>query len=241
MSPILSVTLQGMQAGMARVERVAMNLANAQSTGFKREALAVRPFAQALGAQALDSRMDTRQGTVKATGQPLDLALSGPGWFEVAGEQGPLHTRQGSFRLDPQGRLVTAQGRPVLGTGGEIVLQNGTPVIDAQGRVYEGVAGDGGIGRTRPEPIAQLRVVQFAPQATAQRQGDGLVSFDGQPQAAQAPVQVLQAHLENSNVDAAQEMVQLVQAMRHFESLQKVALGYDEMLGHAIRRLGESQ
>jgi flagellar basal-body rod protein FlgG len=254
MNEILSLVLASMHADLARLDRVAMNLANAQTAGYKRELAFALPFAsrvdqgvqQALVASGPEPgeglvsavHVDQRPGTLKATGQALDLALSGPGWFEVQTETGTAYTRQGNFRLDARGRIVTQQGHPVMGVGGEILLAQGNPVIDASGRVFDAAAvlpaGARGV------PVAQLRVVQFDSSAQVQRLGDGLVFVRGEAAAGtEASVQVQQGFLENSNVDAMQEMVQLLQSVRHFETMQKVAMGYDEMLGASIRRLGE--
>jgi flagellar basal-body rod protein FlgF len=181
---------------------------------------------------------DARPGTLKPTGQSLDLALTGPGYFEISTEGGLAYTRQGSWQLDARGRLVTPQGDPVMGQGGEIVLMHPHPVIDAAGQVFEAKA-DGG---AEPMPVAQLKVVQFFDSNTKnmQRIGEGLVITDQPPtQVADSELQVRQGFLENSNVSSMQEMVQLIQSMRHFESLQRVAMGYDEMIGSAVRKLGE--
>lgn len=252
MHPVLALTLQAMQADMGRMDRVAMNLANAQTPGYKREVAAAASFAQALrteslgdaeraGAMPADVRLDLRQGTMKTTGQGLDLALLGPGWFEVRTEQGPAYTRLGNFRRDVQGRLVTAQGLPVAGTGGDIQLPEGPVSIDPAGRIFEAVVADGTVVKARSEPVAQLKLVAFDEGAMARRLGDGLVNFSRASQRAEVRTEVRQGYLENANVSSMQEMVQLMQTMRHFESLQKVALSYDEMLGHAIRKLGEGQ
>lgn len=247
MDGILVLSLQAMQSGMARMDRVGMNLANAQTAGYKRE-LVLADFAQRLQGSAGDAQpasaaavqLDLRQGTVQPTGQSLDLALSGAAWFEVATAQGSAYTRMGNFRRDAQGRLVTAQGLPVLATSGEITLPDGIPVIDAQGRIFESVAGMGQ-ARLRDEPLAQLKLVAFEEGAAAHRLGDGLVAFQGTPQlAADGDTEVRQGYLENSNVRSADEMVQLLQTLRHFESMQKVALAYDEMLGNALRKLGDN-
>lgn len=238
MDLLLSAVLGSMHADMARLERVAMNIANAQTAGYKREVLAAPPFAARVDARgtAMAVLTDARAGTLKATGQPLDLALTGPGWFEVATPQGPAYTRQGDFRLDAHGRMVTQQGHPVLGAGGEIVLLQAAPVIDASGRVFESAAAAG----RQATPVAQLRVVRFAPGATSERLGEGLVLPQGEPvAAAEGEVDVRQGFLENSNVSPMHEMVRLLEAMRHLEAMQKVALGYDEMLGTSIRKLGE--
>jgi flagellar basal-body rod protein FlgG len=252
MHPVLAVTLQAMQADMARMDRVAMNLANAQTPGYKREVVTANAFAQALrmggladgeqgGLVAAAVHLDQQQGTMKTTAQGLDLALSGPGWFEVLTEQGPAYTRLGNFRRDAQGRLVTAQGQPVAGTGGEIQLPEGPLSIDASGRIFEAVAGDGKVAKLRSEPVAQLKVVAFDEGAAARRLGGGLVVFPGATPRAETQTEIRQGYLENANVSSMQEMVQLMQTMRHFESLQKAALSYDEMLGNAIRKLGEGQ
>jgi flagellar basal-body rod protein FlgF len=249
MNEILSLVLGSMHADLARLDRVAMNLANAQTPAYKREIGVTLPFAarleQATGQEPatpmvqrpgdipLSVHVDARPGTLKATGQPLDLALSGPGWFEVQTESGTAYTRQGNFRLDARGRLVTQQGHAVMGAGGEIQLVQGNPVIDAAGRVFESGA--------RGTPLAQLRVVQFDPAARVERLGDGLALVHGESApAAEGSTRIEQGFLENSNVSPMQEMVQLLQAVRHLETMQKVATSYDEMLGTSIRRLGET-
>jgi flagellar basal-body rod protein FlgF len=240
MDTLLSAVLGSMHADMARMERVAMNIANAQTPGFKREVVAAAAFGAQLSAAAtaLSVHLDLRPGTLKATGQELDVALSGAGWFEVATPAGAAYTRLGQFHLDAQGRLVTQQGHPVMGVGGEIVLLQGRPVIDAAGRVFEATPGAAAAGREAPS--AQLKIVQFESGAPIRRLGEGLVLPQGQAlPAAPDALQVRQGFLENSNVSHLHEMVQLLATVRHMESLQKVALGYDEMLGASIRKLGE--
>ncbi|RYY97470.1 MAG: flagellar hook-basal body protein, partial [Comamonadaceae bacterium] len=170
-----------------------------------------------------------------------DVALAGPGYFEVRTEQGMAYTRQGSFQLDAQGRLVTAAGHAVQGTGGDIQLAHRMPRIDADGRVFEGALPGAAPGRGDATPLAQIKVVAFGAGTAVQRLGSGLVLPAGEPmQVAEADVQLRQGYLESANVTSMQEMVQLIQTMRHFESMQKVALGYDDMVGAAIRRLGDN-
>lgn len=255
MSELLAIALESMHHDMARLDRVGMNLANAHTTAYKRDTVAVRPFAQlmrdssvvdakeagaaaVLPAAAMSTRIDHRAATLKATGQSLDLALAGAGYFEVQTDRGPAYTRNGAFAVDAQGRLVTAQGHAVMGKGGEITVRSSQPVIDSAGRVFDSAAAaDGGTG----QPVAQLRVVAFDDQAVLERLGDGLfAAYSGLSVVADEKVQVRQGYLENSNVNSMQEMVQLIQTMRHFESMQRVAVGYDEMIGSAIRKLGET-
>ena len=125
-----------------------------------------------------------------------------------------------------------------MGTGGEIQLLHASPVIDAAGRVFDGALPGAAPGSTTP--VAQLKVVKFDPAALVQRLGGGLVLVHGDAaQAAEGSIQVQQGFLENSNVSHMHEMVQLLETLRHMETLQKVAVGYDEMLATSIRKLGE--
>jgi len=258
MTDVLAITLNGMQQDMARLERISMNMANAATPGYKREVVASLPsngatFSDAMqsaGALSTNTRVDvpaiasatlliqsdTRPGTLRTTGQNLDLALASPGFFEISTEAGLAYTRQGSWQLDARGRLVTPQGNPVMGVGGEIVLSRPNPVIDATGQIFESKPG-GGVEST---PVAQLKVVQFDDIGSLQRLGEGLMTTEQRPiQLRDGDVQLRQGFLENSNVNSMQEMAQLIQSMRHFESMQRVALGYDEMIGGAVRKLGE--
>lgn len=234
---VLSAVLASMHADLARMDRVAMNLANAQSAGYKRDVSVASAFAARVEAAAPAVQIDERPGTLKATGQSLDVALTGPGWFEVATPQGTLYTRQGSFRLDAAGRLVTQQGLPVMGLSGEIQLLSSTPVMDSAGRLFDSAAARGG---TAP-PLAQLKVVQFEAGARIQRAGDGAMRVEGTAMLApEGSYDIRQGFLENSNVSQMHEMVRLLEAVRHLETMQKVALGYDDMLGAGIRKLGEA-
>jgi len=182
-------------------------------------------------APLLDIATDARAGTFKFTGQSLDVALAGRGFFEVATDAGPAYTRQGSFRLDARGRLVTAQGHPVMGLSGEIVINGASPLITASGAI---TIGDG-------IPVAQLKVVELEGHAGPRRLGDGLYAAGHDMKlVGEADVQVRQGFLENSKVSPSYEMTSMIQAMRHFESMQKVVQGYDDMVGTAIRKLGET-
>lgn len=261
MQEVLALALQSMQTDMQKLDRVGTNLANALTTGYQREVLASQPMGSAAqafsavveGMQAQPSgtaaaampslkmssmlaQTDMRPGTLKSTGQSLDVALAGPGYFEVMTESGPAYTRQGAFRVDARGRLVSSQGHPVMGKGGEINLNGDRPFIDAVGNVFESRTGT----MDSTTPVAQIKVLQPEDSKSMQRLGEGLFSADGSFAAVkESDIQIRQGFLENSNVNSMQEMVQLMQTMRHFESMQKVALGYDDMTGQAVRKLGE--
>ncbi|HSV47314.1 MAG TPA: flagellar hook-basal body protein [Ramlibacter sp.] len=249
MDEVLAISLHAMKGDMARLDQIAMNIANGLTPGFKRgvvhQGAQQASFAAHLNAALADPAAgptagavtvssDMRVGSLKATGQKLDVALAGKGYFEVMTDAGPAYTRQGNFRIDAQGRLVTQQGHPVLGHGGEILLQLADPIISAAGEIS---SAGGGAQRV----LARLKVVTFADASHLQNLGKGLhAAGPGAQLAKDDEVQVRQGFLENSNVNSSQEMTSLVQTMRHFESMQKIAQGYDEMLGTAIRKLTDN-
>lgn len=249
MQPVLAVALTAMHQDMERLDRVALNLANAATPGYKREIVAARPFVDAMTQAASNPSIDMgpiqqqpmmlvdgRPGTLKSTGQPLDLALTGEGFFEIRTENGLAYTRDGSFRKDEQGRLVTSQGHAVAGRDGDITLTTLAPTIDAAGRITE----DENTARNVAAVAPHIKVVRFDDTKGMQRLGNGLLSAGaGITTVGDADVRIRQGALENSNVSTMQEMVQLMQTMRHFESVQKVAQGYDEALGTAIHKLGD--
>jgi flagellar basal-body rod protein FlgF len=245
MNEVLALSLQSMHGDMARLDQVGMNLANVLTPGYKRTVALQSPITANFAghfAAAADSSMnamptvqfaaDLRAGTLKSTAQPLDLAIAGDGFFEVMTPNGLAYTRQGSFQVDARGRLVTSQGYAVMGTSGEITLDSSQPVIAANGAITSPLTN---------ATVAQLKLVDFDPGTTPQRLGDGLFAASpGIKQVEDAGVQIRQGYLENSNAASTLEMAALVQAMRHFEGMQKVVQGYDEMVGIAIRKLGET-
>src|SRR5262245_51255222 len=233
-----------MHNALARIEGTSLNLTNLTTAGYKRSVPVTKSFTAYLGVSgyagaarapfpvmlpSIDHASDFRSGGTKLTGNPLDLALTGEGYFEVSTPSGPAYTRKGNFRLDERGRLVTEQGYPVAGQGGELLLTTAQPAIDDGGRVTEA-------GR----PVGQLRTVRFADARGMVKLEPGLY---GQGSAQVAPAdgetRIRQGYLENSNVDSTAEMVSLIETMRHFEAAQKIVQGYDDMLEKAIRKLGE--
>jgi flagellar basal-body rod protein FlgF len=250
MNEVLAISLQSLQADMARLDQISMNLANALTPGYKRGIAVQAPISNEFAAYLSNPANyptesatapsvlfapDARPGTLKSTGQSLDVALAGKGYFEVITDSGPAYTRQGSFRLDARGRLVTGQGYPVMGIAGEVTLNLTDPVIGANGAISARASSPAAMA------AAQLKVVEFDPAARLESLGDGLYAAGpGMKLLTDQEVTVRQGFLENSNVSSTYEMTALVQAMRHFESMQKVAQGYDDMLGSAIRKLGET-
>ena len=225
----------GSMAGdAARLNAIAMNLANATTTAYKRELPSAQAFAGALraageGEAAVQTAIDHRPGTLRFTGNALDLALDGDGYFEIQTDAGTAYTRQGDFHVDALGRLVTQAGHPVQGADGPIQLRNGSPTIDRDGRISDGETA-----------LGQLKVVRFDKKSELQRAGEGLFLAAAAPTpVTDGGVRIRQAHLEASNVNTASEMVKLMETMRHFEATQKIVQGSDDMLERALRKLGE--
>jgi flagellar basal-body rod protein FlgG len=245
MPEILAIALNSMQNDMRQVEHVAMNLANTLTPGYKRQIAAAQSFGAIVEQGTETARppsiggtiqtfVDVRPGAVKQTGASLDLAIDGQGYFEVATEAGPAYTRQGDFRVDDRGRLVTSQGQAVMGLGGEILLSGAKSRIDRNGNVFDGN------DPNAKTPVAQLKLVRFGDVGAMSSLGNGLLSAGGgMVQLTSAETHLRQGYLEGSNVSTQTEMVQLMQATRHFESMQKAVQAFDEVVGTAIRKLGE--
>ncbi|MET3513382.1 flagellar basal-body rod protein FlgG [Pseudacidovorax sp. 1753] len=263
MSDILAISLNALQQDMARLDRISMNVANATTPGYKRTvvsalpmggggfeaamlsgaawsqgadrpAAAVRGLPGPMSATSVIVQTDDRPGSLKSTSQGLDVALDGPGFFEVRTDAGVAYTRGGGWQLDPRGRLVTNEGHPVMGVGGEIVLTRPNVVIDPSGQIFERKPG----GDVESAAVGQLKVVRFEGKVGFERLGNGLLQTDATPLQV-ADARIRQGFLENSNVNSLEEMAQLIQSMRHFEAMQRVAQGYDEMIGAAVRKLGD--
>ena len=257
MQQVLAIALTGMQQDMDHLDRAAQNMVNMATPGYKREVALARPFvtmldnitAAADGATTVDVAaamtrplvlVDTSSGSLKTTGQPLDIALSGDGFFEISTPQGTAYTRQGNFSVDASGRLVTASGDAVMGKSGEIRLVTRTPVVDAAGNITEPNAPAGSATSSDGSPVAQIKVVRFDDTRQMQHLGAGLLSSGTNPKAVtDVTARVHQGQLEASNTNTMQEMVQVMQTMRHFESMQKIAQGYDDLLSTAINKLGD--
>ncbi|MFZ6721404.1 flagellar hook-basal body protein [Undibacterium sp. Ji49W] len=247
MNGILGVALQGMQNDAARMERISLNMANALTTAYKREVVIEHTFGEMIQSDLnhdaqvspLEVSTDNHQGTFKVTGQSFDFAISGNGYFEIATPQGPAYTRLGNFRVDPQGRLVNGQGFPVMGKSGEILIRTSKPNVDLSGKFSEETdALDS--GKISGTSNGQFKLMEFERAADLIKIGDGmLVASEGSFGVESKKSQIQQGQLENSNVNSMQEMVQVMQTMRHFESMQRIAQGYDEMIGTAVRKLGE--
>jgi flagellar basal-body rod protein FlgF len=235
MSDALAALSDAMRNDAETLRVIGQNVANLETTAYRREIAVMRPsFEQATDdlraamtrPLSLETVVDQRPGTLKSTSGPLHLALEGPGFFVVETPAGEALTRRGDFRLDADGRLVTQSGLPLLGESGAIHLE-GTPQIAPDGAV-----------RVSGNVVDQIRIAQVAPESELTALGGDLYRAAQLPEADGA-ARVRQGFLETSNVESVQEMVRLIETMRHFETVQRFVRGYDDMVGKAISELGK--
>jgi flagellar basal-body rod protein FlgF len=220
----LYIAASGMLAEQIRQDQIANDLANASTPGYKGDRTAQRSFGELLLANSTTGTAVGRQSTAvqvdsietdfspkpaRETGEPLDFAINGEGFFAVQTAQGVRYTRNGQFSLDPQGRLVTAQGDPVLDTAGRAIT-----------------ATDGKVDARRVGVVALTN---------PRKEGDSLLT--GTPAGAAAGT-VRAGALEASGADAARSMVDMIASMRAFEAGQKVIQAIDETLGQAVSKVG---
>jgi flagellar basal-body rod protein FlgF len=238
MDPLTAIAASGMRSRMESLDLVANNVANASTGGYKADrefySLYVAPEAQDDGAATMPvierPWTDHSQGALATTGNPLDLALSGKGFFAVQGPSGPLYTRNGNFHLTRDGKLATADGYAVNGT-------NGAPLPLESSRPIE-ISGDGTV-RQDGNVIGQLQVVDFTSTAGLAKQGSNYfhLSDPSLRPAAPSGTVVEQGQLEASNSGTAESAVRLVGIMRQFEMLQKAAALGEDMNKQAIEQV----
>lgn len=239
MDPLTAVAASGLRARMESLDLVANNLANASTGGYKADrefyTLYLAPEAQ----ESENSTMplierpwtDLSQGVLRDTGNPLDVALSGHGFFAVNGPSGPLYTRNGNFRLSPAGVLTTADGYPVRGASGvPLALQSGQSVeISSDGTIHQNgtVAG-------------KLEIVDFtSPDGLVKQGANYFRTGEASPAVPTVGASVEQGKLEDSNTGSAEAAVRLVSVMRQFETLQKAIGLAADMNRQAIEQVAK--
>ncbi len=290
-------SVSGASAQMQNVDAVANNLANADTLGFKKDTPTFKEYLASVEREhgpediprgpikdkdlhRIDGRdqafvvvdgtyTDFRQGTLRVTQAPLDVALDGPGFLEVSTPQGVRYTRQGSLKMAMDGRLVTSEGHPVLSAqaaglaGAQPVdgVQPGQGGPTTQGGVAAGlnsareaarfinlrdrgtnisIAANGEI-YAGEDLVAKLNIVEFQDLKQLRKTGSGL--FDnrnsGNVLGGQGRTVLRQGVLETSNVNPIEEMTNLIKANRLFEHDLKVMKTYGELLGREANDIGK--
>ncbi|MBI4611238.1 MAG: flagellar hook-basal body protein [Candidatus Rokubacteria bacterium] len=235
----------GMDAQTERISVLANNLANLATAGFKADhpefsqlltpsttAGPVPPAGPAGPPSPLPLAMrtvtDHSQGILRATGNPLDLAISGPGFFVLDTPGGPRLTRAGNFTRSPEGLLVAADGAPVRGVSGNIQVLDGTVTIDRDGQVLVDGRSQGHLLVVTPSRLASL----------TKTSGTRFTPPDTEALVASATAVVHQGAIEMSNVNPVLTLVTLIDAMRTYEAAQRAARSADDTLARAANDLG---
>lgn len=200
-----AITLGALQA-QKRLDVIANNIANVNTPGYKKEEVHFSDFI------TQTSSTKKSQGTIKETENPFDIALVGDGLLKVKTDQGVSYTRAGNLTVAKDGTLVTQNGLPVLAKTGPIQVKSNDIKIDEKGQVFDA-----------NQSVGELDIVKFDPSARLVKDKQGLLSpasDQDRPSPADACT-VRQGYLEGANFDMVEEMSQMVDALRSYESYQK--------------------
>lgn len=214
-----------------KISSLANNLANLNSTGYKREI----PFEQIIVNNSDEMRtrrmIDFKQGELEQTNNPLDLAIQGDAFFVIENPDGEmLFTRNGKFKLSEEGYIIDHMGNHLQGEGGSLVLQedfwnqNQTININQDGEVYVG-----------NNYIDKVKLVKVEDNNNLLRVGNSNFRlnegyFDD---IEKGEAQLLQGYLESSNINPIIEMEEMIRISKNYESAQKMIQYIDEIMGKA--------
>jgi flagellar basal-body rod protein FlgF len=227
-----------MDAAAMRHETSATNLANAHLPGFRRRVVSQTPFdvtmadaqdkssmstllGTTIGTTENAVKLDFSQGALKETGNSLDIALNGDGFFVVDGPEGPLYTRNGQFQINDGGELLTVDQLPVLGVNGPIIIPPDTPMntvnVDKEGRLNAN-----GI------EFGQLDFVRFPNRNVLTPVGASLFQKPDNVNPEVSNAEVWQGYAEQGNAKYIDELVNIMVASRQYEAAQRVLNSIDE-------------
>jgi flagellar basal-body rod protein FlgG len=261
MNQSLWVAKTGLDAQQTRMSLISNNLANVNTTGFKRGRASFQdlmyqtvrqPGGQTsqqtqspsglmvgTGTQVVSTEKLFTQGNLLQTNNPFDLAINGRGFFEVQLPDGSAaYTRDGSFQVDSQGQLVTASGYPVQ-PGINIPPNAQSVTIGSDGTVSVQLAGE-----AAPQQVGSVTIADFINPAGLQAKGENLfaeTASSGAPQTG-APGQsglglLMQGSLESSNVNVVEELVNMIETQRAYEMNSKAISTTDQMLAYVSNNL----
>ncbi|MCT4596747.1 MAG: flagellar hook-basal body protein [Vallitalea sp.] len=244
----------GMIAQQHKMDVISNNLANVNTTGFKKDGVIVESFDEMLITKVNDPNVsgnevigkmtlgckvgnvytDHSQGGATITGDPYNIAILGEGMVAIGvedkeGNMSVKYTRDGSFTLSSDGTLLTREGNYVLGEKGKIVIPNGSNNIriSEDGRIFDD-----------DKIIDKISLTDFENPETLRKIGDNLYVKTEDTIEQDFSSKILQGHLESSNVNTVKEMVEMINVMRTYEANQKVIHTQDETLGKAVNEVG---
>lgn len=230
----------GMFGRTKKLDVIANNLANINTSGFKKDKLfynrlvdaqnAIQNSGNSAGLRNAEMVTDYTAGELQQTGNPLDVAIVGDGFFEIQTPSGTAYTRNGNFSLDSQNRLITRDGSPVLGNGGEIQVAGNQVKISQDGSILV----DG-------QSVDKIKIVSFEKPDMLTKMGSNLFADEGEAGLSEVEpdkVRIRQGFLEGSNVNGIEEMIQMIELYRKIELGQKTLKAQDETLEKLINDAG---
>ncbi|MDR3675861.1 MAG: flagellar basal-body rod protein FlgF [Acidobacteriota bacterium] len=226
----------GLLAKTDALELTANNMANSSTTGYKRQMEFYRSLEASTGSHSLSSvnkavndygvlggtAVDMKSGEFEKTGNDLDLAMEGSGFFTVKTPAGIRYTRNGSFHTDTAGRLLTATGDPVMGEQGPVELPSGTITISSDGTISQGGA-----------VVATMKLVTFKPGTSLAAEGN---SYYQAPAGSEIPAEdprLSQGMLESSNQNPVVGAVSLIALQRHSQLLEQALSIFHSVFNNA--------
>lgn len=236
MNAAMYKALSGALVQTRRLELVTQDLANVNTAGYKGERIVFREVLEAppnpderIGGQVVVTaqRTDFSNGSLRATGNPLDLALVGEGFFAVQTAAGVRYTRQGVFSLSVNNTIVNSAGEAVLGESGPIRVEGDRVDITADGAVLV----DG-------EEIDRLKIVQAEDPRRLVREGQTFFRAEEADMQPATAVQVVQGSLEEANVSPIESMVALIDLQRQFEAYERAMRTMDRVTEKVVDQAG---
>lgn len=238
----------GMLVQKTKMDVMTNNITNIETVGYKKDSMVSRSFQEmmlerindpnGIGDTGMVGPVSTgihideiitefAQGSMEDTGRLSDVGLEGSGFFVVSTPDGERYTRNGAFAVNSDGYLVNQDGFFVQGEAGRIHVGNGEFSIDEQGFVSV----DGAINN-------KLSIVSFADVSGLRKRGNNLFSNEGTQLVADTETKVQQGFLEGSNVDMAEEMVDMMGLSRTYETNQRIIKMLDDTLEKSVNEIG---
>jgi flagellar basal-body rod protein FlgF len=227
-----------------RLNVISNNIANLNTTGFKKDRMSFEKYMKQLDTSSLypgqykavpidviavSKSIDLSEGAPVKTGNVLDIAVMGEGFFVVNTEKGPRYTRAGSFQLSTENAIITPEGYRVQGNGGDVTIdpEKSDIVIDSMGKITQD-----------QDELSTLQIVKIPPEAL-ERQGNNLFSVkEGfMPQPVET-VSLVQGSIEKANVEPISEMVEMIATARAYDSFQKVIRSVNDAYSYSMRNVG---
>ncbi len=243
----------GMMTQMNRMDVISNNIANVNTTGFKRDQTAVRSFSEELGKRLNDSSdipysrkvgnlsmgsfvddiyTDFSNGSFRNTGGPLDLAISGSGFFSIQttnadGDQSEKYTRDGAFTMLEDGTLTTLNGDSVMGQNGVITIPEGIISINENGDIY-----------SNDQYIDTLKMTDFTDLHTLRAYGDNMYTTTDESQTQAFAGKINAGFLENSNANSVKEMVEMINTERTYDANSRMITVIDSIMQRTVNDVG---